>query len=211
MEPTITRFYKILYKGKDVVYVGVTLREINERFREHIFSKSLNLVDYSIIEFDRIEHPLIDSIHIYYEERKKVVELEKRYIQEEKDKGSVLLNLGPGGEGWGSSIIEKLRKDDFFIKHGSWEGYKEYSRKIRRCYQWVNHWAVHRCSNKCSPWLGSWVLKETKSKCGTWLYSWVAVKTRNRYYEWLGAWVHQKTENRCKYWLAHWVDHRKCA
>ena len=211
MEPTITRFYKILYHNKDVVYVGVTLREVDERFREHILSKSLNPVDYSIIEFDRIEHPLINSILIYYEERKKVVELEKRYIQEEKDKGSVLLNLGPGGEGWGTSIIEKLRKDDFFSKHGSWEDYKEYRRKIRRCYQWVNHWVVHRCSNKCSQWLGSWVLKETKSKCDTWLYSWVAVKTRNRYYKWLGAWVHQKTENRCKYWLAHWVDHRKCA
>ena len=64
-----------------IVYVGVTLREINERFREHIFSKSLNLVDYSIIEFDKIEHPLIDSIHIYYEERKKVVELERKYIR----------------------------------------------------------------------------------------------------------------------------------
>ena len=155
MKPTITRFYKILYKGKDVVYVGVTLREVNERFREHILSKSLNPVDYSIIEFDKIEHPLIDSIAIYYEERKKVVELERKYIQEEKDKGSTLLNLGPGGEGWGTSIIEKLRKDDFFSKHGSWEDYKEYRRKIRRCYQWVNHWVVHRCSNKCSQWLGS--------------------------------------------------------
>ena len=43
----ITYFYKILYDNKDVVYVGITTRSINARFREHISKKRLNPEIYS--------------------------------------------------------------------------------------------------------------------------------------------------------------------
>ena len=76
-----TRFYKILHKGKDVVYVGVTLRSITRRFKEHIILKELN-ENYSVVEFDCIEHPEFTTLEIFYEERKKVAELEQKYIKE---------------------------------------------------------------------------------------------------------------------------------
>lgn len=188
-KPTITRFYKILYKGKDVVYVGITLREINKRFREHLLSKSLNTTDYSIIEFDRLEHPEINSIDIYYEERNKVVELERKYIQEEKDKGSILLNIGIGGEGWGTNIIEKLRKEEFIKEYGSWEGYKEYRKKRIICNIWLGSWTYTKTENKCKKWLVNWVSHRLKDKCKQWLVNWVSYKTINK----------------CKHWLSHWT------
>ena len=118
-----TRFYKILYKNQDVVYVGVTLRPITERFRQHVLSKRLNK-NYSVIEFDCIEHPEFTTLEIFYEERRKVAELEQKYIREELEKGSSLLNISKGGE-WGSSILEKLRKEEFCKKFGSYDNYKE--------------------------------------------------------------------------------------
>ena len=79
-----TVLYKILYKDKDVVYVGVTLRSDIKRFREHVFYKGLN-ENYSVVEFDHIEHPEFTTLEVFYEERKKVVELEQKYIKEELD------------------------------------------------------------------------------------------------------------------------------
>ena len=96
LERKRTLFYKILNKVGEVVYVGVTLRTLQQRFNEHLQSKkALNNKDYSIVEFDRIEHPLFASSEVFYQERKKVVLLERKYIQEEKDKGAHLLNLSP--------------------------------------------------------------------------------------------------------------------
>ena len=103
-----TWFYKILYKNKDVVYVGVTLRPITERFKEHLVLKNLN-ENYSVIEFDCIEHPEFTTLEVFYKERSKVVELERKYIKEELEKGSKLLNISKGGE-WGCIILEKLKK-----------------------------------------------------------------------------------------------------
>jgi len=83
----ITRFYKILYKNEEVVYVGVTTRTITKRFKEHLISKSLNIDEFSVIEFDKIKHPEITSLEIFYEERNKVANLERKYIKEELEDG----------------------------------------------------------------------------------------------------------------------------
>lgn len=95
-----TIFYKILYKNKDVVYVGVTTRKITQRFREHLKSKGLNPNEYTIVEFYSIIHPEISSLEVFYEEQGRVALLEQQFIKEEINKGSKLLNIRRGGE-WG--------------------------------------------------------------------------------------------------------------
>ena len=104
-----TKFYKILNKDKVVIYIGVTTRSIEERFKEHIKTKNLNPTEYSIVEFDEIIHPEINSLEIFYEEWKKVSELERKYIKEELTKNSNLLNISEGGE-WGNEILNKQKK-----------------------------------------------------------------------------------------------------
>ena len=123
----ITHFYKILYENKDVVYVGVTTRTINKRFQEHVSLKKLNQ-HYSVVEFDKIEHPKIDCLKTYYEECCKVSNLERKYIREEKLKGSKLLNISLGGE-WGTTILNKLYRKDFFEKFGTYDNYIKYRKK----------------------------------------------------------------------------------
>lgn len=220
----ITKFYKILDENNNTVYVGVTTRAINIRFKEHIISKGLNINKYSIIEFYRIEHPIFSSIEIYYNEKKKIVELERNFIKEEKFKGFHLLNLSSGGE-WGSSILNKLRKLDFLAKYGSYDGYKDYIKKKMKIYRWLYHWYSHKSESKVKVWIRSWLLGRTLSKTKRWLQHWMYSKNHSKTKRWLQHWVHHRkssskikgylhkwihkySQNKVKKWLQHWVHHR---
>ena len=171
----ITRFYKILYRNKEVVYVGVTTRPINERFREHILSKGLNPELYTVIEFDRIVHPEINSLEVYYEEHKKVALLEQKYIKEELEKGSHLLNITNGGE-WGTQIAAKLKKEDFLKQFGSYEGYQEYQKLRDKPRRWLHDWIHNRTVNNTKTWLRNWVTNRSTPKTKVWLRSWIYVR-----------------------------------
>ena len=157
-----TRFYKILYKNKDVVYVGVTTRAITERFREHSISKGLN-ENYSVVEFDCVEHPKFSTLDVYYAERRKIVELEQRYIREELEKGSRLLNISAGGE-WGCAILEKLKKEEFCKKFGSYDNYKEYKERVDKCKGWIRGWIHSKSTNKFKIWMRSWVYRKSTNE-----------------------------------------------
>jgi len=183
----ITYFYKILYKNKDVVYVGVTTRKINQRFKEHIKTKNLNK-NYSIIEFDKIIHPVIDSIEVFNEEKIKVFNLERKYIQEEKDKGSTLLNISKGGE-WGADILNNLRKKHFLEKYGSYDGYKKYHIKIEKTKKWLRDWIRHKSENKTKVWLRNWIVNYSENKTKAWLRSWIDLRSKNKTKAWLRNWI----------------------
>ena len=185
-----TRFYKILYKNKDVVYVGVTLRPITERFKEHLTSKNLN-ENYSVIEFDCIEHPEFTTLEVFYEEHRKVAELERKYIREELDKGSKLLNISKGGE-WGCAVLEKLKKEEFRKKFGSYDNYEEYSKKAMAVKKWLSDWIRHRSESKVKAWLSDWI------KC----------RSENQVKAWLCHWISDRSKNQVKAWLCHWISDR---
>lgn len=200
----ITYFYKILYKNKDVVYVGVTTTTVQHRFQQHIKSKGLNPDVYSVIEFDRLEHGNISSIEDYNREKKKVVELERKYIAEERAKGSNLLNISVGGE-WGANILYKLRKEGFIERFGSYNGFKEYKVRIDKSHYWLKSWIYQKSKNKSKEWLRVWVRTKLKNKSKEWLRSWINQKTYNKSKKWLGNWIKHKTYNKSKKWLITWI------
>ena len=201
-----TIFYKILYKGNAVIYVGVTTRRITQRFKEHLRCKRLNIEDFSVIEFHEIEHPKICSLEIFYQEREKVAELEKQYIKEEISKGSTLLNISDGGE-WGTQILNKLRKEEFLKKYGSYEGYRKYRKRNEKLKKWVWHWIGHRSSNKVKVWIQCWMYNKNNSQVKVWLCSWVYTKRNNKTKVWLRTWINSN-KGKLKTWLYHWIDGR---
>lgn len=201
-----TRFYKILYKNKDVVYVGVTTRAITERFREHLISKGLN-ENYSVVEFDCVEHPEFSTLDVYYAERRKIVELEQRYIREELEKGSHLLNISAGGE-WGCAILEKLRKEEFRKKFGSYDNYKEYKERVGKCKGWVENWVECRSTCKCKGWLRRWVRRRSENRCKKWAQHWVECRSKNRVKSFLCHWIYHRSEGAMGKWLRNWVINR---
>lgn len=216
----ITRFYKILDKFGLVIYVGVTLRPINERFKEHILSKNLNVIDYSIVEFDRIEHPELNSVEVYYTEKQKVVNLERKYIKEELQKGSHLLNISAGGE-WGAQILYNLRKDSFLTRYGSFDNYENYHKNQMKLCCWLNGWLHSKGDNKTLRWLRTWKRGKTdnrvhnwlkcwckdrsENKTKVWLKNWRVNRSRNKSKMWLKSWMHSCTQNKTKRWLFTWV------
>ena len=200
----ITRFYKILYKNKEVVYVGVTTRTINERFKEHIISKSLNIEDYSIVEFYMIEHPEITSLEIFYNEKLKVAELEQKFIKEELNKGSHLLNISNGGE-WGTHILIKLKREEFLLRFGSYDTYKYYKKGIEVSKRWLKHWVQHRSENRAKVWLRNWSVNKSESRAKVWLRIWVHSRSINKTKVWLRNWVNDRKNNKTKVWLRHWI------
>ena len=203
----ITYFYKILYKNTDVVYVGVTTTTIQHRFKQHIKSKHLDPNLYSVIEFNRINHKDILSIEDYNRERLKVVKLERKYIVEERTKGSDLLNISVGGE-WGANILHKLRKEGFIERFGSYDGFKEYKAKIDKSHYWLRSWINNRSNNKSKKWLGSWIKQKTYNKSKKWLITWICEKLKNKSKVWLRTWIRQKTYNKSKVWLKSWINNR---
>ena len=203
----ITRFYKILYRNKEIVYVGVTTRPINERFREHILSKGLNPELYTVIEFDRIMHPEINSLEVYYEEHKKVALLEQKYIKEELEKGSHLLNITDGGE-WGNQILNKVRREEFLKQFGSYDGYKKYQKIRKRPYEWLFRWVINRSMNNVKQWLKSWIYCKGTPKSRIWLNTWVRCRTLNKPKYWLQNWIKIKGEYKLRRWLHNWITNR---
>lgn len=203
----ITYFYKILYDNKDVVYVGVTTRTPQKRFQQHIRDKKLNPKDYSVIEFDRIVHPNIKSLDEYYEEYKKVAYLEKKYIKEERDKGSNLLNISDGGE-WGGSILSKLIKENFFKKYGSYNGYEKYKKRIDKSKRFIWQWIRNRTTNKTKSWMFMWIRHSTENPTYVWLKSWKFVKTRSKTRIWVRHWIEHRSEPKIISWMYHWIEHR---
>ena len=203
-----TTFYKILFKDKDVIYVGLTTRTINERFKEHVKSKSLNLKDYSIIEFDCVEHPDINSIDLFYEEKRKVALLEQKYIRDELEKGSNLLNLSAGGE-WGSNIIEKLRKEEFFKQFGSYDSYLSYKERISKTKGWIENWIKVRTRNKTVTWVRWWIYHRKPIKTKVWLHHWMFCRNRNKTKTWVLSWKRHRSENKTKRFLTHWLYRRR--
>ena len=216
-----TIFYKILYKGKSVIYVGVTTRELIQRFNEHLKQKKLTSKDYSIVKFYEIKHPEINSLEIFYREREKVAKLECNYIKEELKKGSNLLNLSEGGE-WGSQILNKLREREFFKKFGSYEGYQEYRKKKDKIKRWASHWIEHKSKNRTKVWLQCWIYSRHKDKIKTWIQSWMYSKSIKKVKKWLKSWtvntkgtkvwvhhwIYGKSKKKIKTWLRNWLLHR---
>lgn len=201
-----TRFYKILYKNKDVVYVGVTTRVITERFREHLISKGLNK-NYSIVEFDCIEHPEFSTLDIYYTERRKVVELEQKYIREELERGSHLLNISKGGE-WGSQILEKLRKEEFCKKFGSYDNYAEYKKNMYKGREWLRSWIRHRSENKVKVWVRNWTFHKRTNRTHSWVRNWVSHRSINKTKRWIRNWIFHRSTNRTHSWIKNWVHNK---
>ena len=199
-----TVFYKILYRGEKVVYVGVTLRTIGKRFKEHLKSKGLNPSNYFIVEFDRIKHPEINSLETFYKEHKKVAELEQKYIKEELNKGSKLLNISEGGE-WGNQILNKLKKEEFLREFGSYEGYQEYKKKKDIIKRWIRDWVRVRNLNETNKWVKNWIKCKTENKVKVWLKSWLVTKNRNKTKEWVKNWVISRNRHRVYVWLRNWT------
>ena len=203
-----TRFYKILDKDKNIVYIGVTLRPITERFKEHLISKGLN-ENYSVIEFDCIEHPEFSTLEVFYGERKKVAELEQKYIKEELEKGSELLNVSEGGE-WGGFILEKLNKEEFLKRFGSYDGYEEYKKKVDRVRAWLRSWVHCRSRSKVKVWVRHWVECRSKTKVEKWLRQWIRARSVKKHpaKEWVEDWVNSRSQHGVKRWLRNWVHNR---
>ena len=206
-----TRFYKILYKHQQVVYVGVTTRTVAQRFREHIKSKHLNPEIYSAIQFDEIEHPNITSMEEYYNEYHKVKALEQKYIKEELEKGSPLLNISVGGE-WGSKILSDILKEQFFETYGSYDGYKKWvKRELDKRFKfkkWLTNWILNTTQPKTKVWLRHWIHHKSENVTKVWLRSWIRSKTKNKTKSWIQHWISHRKENKTKTWIQHWIFHK---
>lgn len=166
-----TRFYKILFNDS-VIYVGITTRTIQRRFQEHIKTKKLNSKFCSIIQIDELEHDNITSLDEYYSEYNKVKTLERKYIQEEKDKGSKLLNISCGGE-WGTHILHNILKEQFFETYGSYNGFKQWLNKKKKTKYWLNSWVCTRTRNRISHWFSHWIEVKTRNKTKKWIHNWI--------------------------------------
>ena len=201
----ITIFYKILYND-DVVYVGVTTRPINNRFIEHKRCKGLS-TNHKVIEFDRLDHGIIDSYDKYCEERLKVKLLEQKYIKEEYDKGSNLLNLSIGGE-WGNNIANKLIKENFLATYGSYDGYDRWVKKRNKIKGWLICWIRHKTENKTKRWIKNWIANRTKNKTKCWIVNWIRHKIENKTKRWIKSWVRQRTTNKARRWIQQWIASR---
>ena len=202
-----TIFYKILNKDGEVVYIGVTTRTIKKRFGEHLKSKWLDPKLYSIIEFDRVHHPEISSLEIFYEERRKVAYLERKYIKEAQESGANLLNLSEGGE-WGASIVHRLQKENFLRMYGSYDGFRKYIRRHKILQVWIRSWVHHRTSNPAKGWCCNWVHNRISNPVKGWCCNWVHHKTFNPVKGWCGHWVRNRTSNPVKVWCKNWIHHR---
>jgi hypothetical protein len=217
----ITYFYKILDKNKNVIYVGVTTRTVKARFQEHKNKKSL-ADDCTCIIIDSIIHPEIKDLETFSEERKKVADLEQKYIKEEKLKGSNLINISEGGE-WGAHVLSQIQKQEFFKKYGTYNGYIEYRRHTNIIKAWLNHWiqcrtlsktkiwlnnwVTHKKISMTKNWLSNWVINKSKNKTSVWLRDWIRHTSENKTKSWLYSWMINKNKNRTKIWLQHWISH----
>lgn len=199
----ITRFYKIYNIHNKVVYVGVTTRNINVRFNEHLKNKKLNDKNYYIKEFYQIKHKDIYTLKDFYKERKIVSDLEKRFIKEEKDNGSLLLNISIGGQ-WGECILNRLKEKEFFNKHKNYDEFKKYIHERQIFFGWFNHWINHRSTNKTKKWLNTIIKHKSEAKLSIWLYNWyLHKKETNKTKIWLNNMCNKRMYTKTKNWLYH--------
>jgi hypothetical protein len=90
----ITRCYAIVDKNNNIIYIGITRRTIEERFKEHVREKKLDTSIYRVIELDNIDHG-----EDYADKDLKIDKMmEKFYISEAKHLGCKLINKTKGGE-----------------------------------------------------------------------------------------------------------------
>ena len=203
-----TYFYEILYNNTDVVYVGVTTRTPTKRFSEHIIAKNLNPKNYSVKVIDVLNHPQIDSLDIYYQEKIKVAELERNYIKLYKNSGCNLFNISPGGE-WGAQILNRLLKEKFFETYGSYDGFVEYRKRIDKLKHWIELWVVNKSTNKTKVWISHWISHKSTNKTKVWISSWISLKKKNKTKAWIRHWIEYKSKNKTKRWITSWISHRK--
>lgn len=197
----ITRFYKIVDNCGSPIYIGVTTRTIEKRFKEHIEEKSLNPELYHIEEIDKIIHSRINTIQQFKFERKRVKELEVKYIAEYRQ-NYTLLNKSAGGE-WGSQILNRLlskinsknkftKEEITFLQHI----------KFRR---WIKNWIIHR-QNPTKIFLQNWIYNRHKVK--SWLIRWIIPKNTSKTKSWLSHWISHRSENKTKLFMVSWINHR---
>ena len=217
----ITHFYKIYNKYNEVVYVGVTTRTVKQRFIEHVKSKELNFIDYYCKEFYTINHKNIKTVKDYYEEKEKVKFLERKFIKEELEKGSNLLNISKGGE-WCSYLLNKLLSTDFSNKSKEYISFEKYLLNIHMYRQWISswinnkniykvwitNWILHRSVNKYYAWIYNWLNNNTKNKYKVWLNHWISHRNINIYKKWLNDFIDINSKNRYYCFLCHWIDHK---
>ena len=199
----ITCFYKLLDENEQVVYVGVTTRSVDERFREHKKKKQL-LDNYTCIKIHEIIHPDIKDLKTFYGEYLKVSALEQQYINEEREKGANLLNISAGGE-WGAHVLSKIQKEEFFKRHGTYDGYIEYRNSVNKTKAWLKHWIQCRVENKTETWLRNWILHRKQPSTESWLHSWISNKNKNKTKIWLWSWIRHRAENKTRRWLMQWI------
>lgn len=200
-----TLFYIIKYKNEQVIYVGITTRSLIQRFKEHIKSKELNNIDYTIEKIDKIDHPDITTLQQLKVERERVYKLESYYIKE-YSKNNVLLNISDGGE-WGANLYTKLSKKEFIERFGTLEGYIKKVKNKKALKLWLDSWIKHYNSNKSRQWIINWISTKSMNKTKYWMRAWVANKSRNRTKCWLVDWCRHRSINKTKSWIQSWIEH----
>lgn len=199
----ITYFYKIINDKNIPIYIGLTTRDINIRFKEHCISKNLNSQEYFCVEIDRIVHLKITSLEDFYREANLVRSLERKYIKEYTIKYN-LLNKSKGGE-WGTKIYDRLIKKAFFKKYKSYENFEKQFKEFKKFKSLLKHWIFHRISNKTKGMLKHWILHRSSNKTKMLLSNWISVKSRNKSKVILRNWILNRTKNKTKRILKTWI------
>lgn len=202
----ITRFYKIYNKEDKVVYVGITTRSVNQRFKEHVFYKKLNKSEYYCKEFYKLNHGNIKNLTDYFRERKKVVKLERKFIKDEKNNGNTLLNISSGGE-WLTDLLRKLQETEFFNKYGKDGDFEKYLFCKKQYRIWLNDWIRNKIIYKI--WLSNWINHRIIHNYKKWLSNWISNVSVNKYYKMLNHWIGHKKTNNYKRLLNNWIKSKE--
>lgn len=204
----ITRFYKIINKKQETVYVGVTTKSLSRRFKQHIRSKNLDSKQYSIVEIDKIVHGSIKSLEDYYREKRKVIDLEKAYIQKERINNSLLLNISPGGE-WGTNILKTIMKEKFFENNADYLLFLLKYKNHIKIKSFLKNWVLHTNQNKIKYFLQSWIGNKAKHKTKRFLLNWISHANSSRVKSWLKHWITHRNASKTKTFLQCWIMHRE--
>lgn len=94
------------------------------------------------------------------------------------------MNISPGGE-WGSSILNKIKKEKFFEKHGNYNEYKQYMLFEK----WIHIWSMNRSRNKTENWIRHWVFHKISNKTKQWLYNHISHVSQNKTKSWINHWI----------------------
>ena len=88
----------------------------------------------------------------------------------------------------GSRILEKLKKEDFYKKYGSYDNYREYRSKKKKICAWLKNWVIHRSESVSKRWLRNWAY-QGRYKSKMWLFYWVSHRSESKTKQWLQSWV----------------------